>query len=185
MFKELDISDRLRMLMTHEKMTVADVAAAAGVSKSAMEKYLAGPSSPRAIAIASLCTSLGVSVEWLLFGEGDDDRLKNRDLATRVVFQLLQDLKSPGPMRDQFEQSEPGSPEFNAFAFSLATERAEELGGKLGDSRQRALRAATAGLKDAAKLHQEKLDAQQAVPGGGKDALRRFRNQLRRSPRDK
>lgn len=173
------------MLMTHEKMTVSEMAAAAGVSKSAMEKYLAGPSSPRAVAVASLCKSLGVGVEWLLFGDGDDDRLKNRDLATRAFFQLVQDLKSPGPMRDLFEQSEPGSPEFNALAFSLATERAEELGGKLGDSRQRKLREAAAGLKGVAKLHQEKLDTQQPVPGGGQDALRRFRNQLLRPQRNR
>lgn len=40
---ELDISHRLRLLMMNHRLTVGEMAEHARVSKSAMEKYLAGP----------------------------------------------------------------------------------------------------------------------------------------------
>lgn len=67
----IDLSDRLRQVMRECGMTVAELAEAAGVSKSAMEKYLAGPSSPRAQVIARLCLKTGVTADWLLLGHDD------------------------------------------------------------------------------------------------------------------
>ena len=52
-YETLDLSERLRTVMAQYKLSVSELAEHAGVSKSAMEKYLAGPSSPRATAIAS------------------------------------------------------------------------------------------------------------------------------------
>lgn len=73
---ELDISERLRLMMRERKLTVAGMAQAAGVSKSAMEKYLAGPpgpSSPRATAVASVCQELSASANLLLFTTPNDE----------------------------------------------------------------------------------------------------------------
>ena len=52
---DVDISERLRELMLQRKLTVAELANKVGVSKSAIEKYLAGPSSPRAATIVAIC----------------------------------------------------------------------------------------------------------------------------------
>jgi transcriptional regulator with XRE-family HTH domain len=149
-FRELDISSRLRVLMAEDKLTVGELAAAAGVSKSAMEKYLAGPSSPRATAIASLCANLGLSVEWLLFGYADNDRVRIRNLGFGALFQLMQDLKTPGDLRDAFERAKLGSKEFSLFAVDLASERAEELGGDLWNMRKNAMRGAAQGYVEVA-----------------------------------
>jgi transcriptional regulator with XRE-family HTH domain len=139
-FDDLDLSDRLRLVMTVEKLTVSELAQAAGVSKSAMEKYLAGPSSPRATAIASLCANLGLSVEWLMFGYSDNDRLRIRDLAVGTLFQLLQDLKTKPELRSEFDRLEAGSREFTTFALSVASERAEDVATNLWEARKRSMR---------------------------------------------
>ena len=146
--EELDISVRLRMLMASEKLTVAELAAMAGVSKSAMEKYLAGPSSPRATAVASLAANLGLSLEWLLFGYSESDRVRIRNLSMSAMFQLLHDLKSPGEVRESFNALEVGSKEFNTFAIDLATDRAEDLGERLWNARKRAMKMAAAGFQE-------------------------------------
>lgn len=133
-FEVLDLSGRLRMLMASQKLTVAEMSQRAGVSKSAMEKYLAGPSSPRATAIASLCASLKVSADWLLFGVDDDLwRVQNSSLA--VIFALLEDLKRSGPLSDTFQALELGSHEWRNFTRELAFERAAELRNMVAQSR--------------------------------------------------
>lgn len=148
-FEDLDISVRLRMLMASEKLTVAELAAMAGVSKSAMEKYLSGPSSPRATALASLAANLGLSLEWLLFGYSENDRVRIRNLSMSAMFQLLHDLKSPGEIRATFNALEVGSKEFNSFAIDLATDRAEELGERLWNARKQAMKNAASGFQEA------------------------------------
>lgn len=148
-FEELDLSERLRVLMAVEKMTVSELSQAAGVSKSAMEKYLAGPSSPRATAIASLCANLGLSVEWLLFGYSDNDRTRVRDLAFSAMFQLIQDLKADPALRSAFESLESGSRELSAFAVNVASVRAEAVGTDLWNARKRDMREASEGVTEA------------------------------------
>jgi transcriptional regulator with XRE-family HTH domain len=148
-FENLDISGQLRMIMAAKRLTVAELARAAGVSKSAMEKYLAGPSSPRATAIASLCANLDLSVEWLLFGYSTDDAHRVRDLAMNVIFQLIQDLKNPGPTHDHFEALVAGSRDFNGFALEVASSLSHEIGTKLWKARRRDMRYAAEGAREA------------------------------------
>ena len=50
--------------------TLAQVAAACGLPKPTLESYLYQGAAPRAGQIALLCKGLGVSADWLLFGEG-------------------------------------------------------------------------------------------------------------------
>ncbi|WP_323005429.1 helix-turn-helix transcriptional regulator [Pseudorhodobacter sp.] len=149
-FQELDISDRLRFLMTSEKLTVGELATAAGVSKSAMEKYLSGPSSPRATALASLAANLGLSLEWLFFGYSDNDRQRIGNLAMNALFQLMQDIKQEGPFRDEFARFEFGTRDYTTFALTVANERAEELGQKLWDARRKSMREYANGLRQVA-----------------------------------
>lgn len=137
--ESVDISDRLRLLMTTRKMSVIELANSAGVSKSAMEKYLAGPSSPRATAIASLCLNLGVSSEWLLLGRPDENQYLLRSVATSVIIALLQDIKQPGTLREQFLGLESGSSDWRHFCFFLGDERACDMINQIASDRQKRL----------------------------------------------
>lgn len=143
----LDISERLRVIMSSYKLSVADLAGHAGVSKSTMEKYLAGPSSPRATALASLCASLQVNAEWLIFGHADDDIRRIQQIGTHSITALLQEIKQPGPLKDEFEAHELGSSEWRLFSLNLGAERAHELASLVNDRRKKALKMAADGYR--------------------------------------
>lgn len=96
---EIDISERLRSLMREHKLTVSEIAKIAGISKSAMEKYLAGPSSPRATAIVSICRELRASADWLLLGKPDGQESTRRAVHT-VLYQLV--MKQRGKTVEPF-----------------------------------------------------------------------------------
>ncbi len=145
-FRDLDISERLRMVMVTDKLTVSQLADAAGVSKSAMEKYIAGPSSPRATSLASLCANLGIGLEWLVFGPADNDYLRVRGYVFSELFQLMHDLREEGHLRSRFESCDPGSREFRQFATDEATKRAEEIGAKMAKRRRLAMSDAAKGF---------------------------------------
>jgi transcriptional regulator with XRE-family HTH domain len=49
--------------------TVAAVAQACKMKQPTLETYMRGHSLPGALAIACLCKGLGVSADWILFGE--------------------------------------------------------------------------------------------------------------------
>lgn len=87
---DLDISERLRALMRDHKLTVAEMAKVAGVSKSAMEKYLAGPSSPRAAAIVEICEKLATSADWLLLGQPNEEEIIRRGIHSSMYQILMQ-----------------------------------------------------------------------------------------------
>lgn len=142
---EVDISERLRLLMMHHKKTVADMAAHAGVSKSAMEKYLAGPSSPRATAVASLCVALEVNAHWLLFGEPDNDLLIIKSAVGEVVIALLNDLKQDTKLAGEFVAEEFGSSEWRMFTWETGDTRAREAVELITERRKNALKDAVSG----------------------------------------
>lgn len=123
----VDISDNLRELMKVHKLTVADMAGRVGVSKSAMEKYLAGPSSPRAATIRAICLEFDVDAEWLLFGY----KLRLSPIlmsASYSTFQaLINELKQPNPISEKFSEIEWASSNWRQFVSDVASERAEEL----------------------------------------------------------
>lgn len=148
-FETLDLSDQLRMVMATERLTVTQMAEAAGVSKSAMEKYLAGPSSPRATAIAALCTNLGLSLEWLLFGYSDNDWRRVRDTAFMSFMNILQDIKQDPQTAARFATMDAGSKEFMNFAIEVATSRAESLADQVKALRQKAMQDHAAGVREA------------------------------------
>lgn len=122
--EELDLSFMLRTVMAARGLTVQDMADMAGVSKSAMEKYLAGPSSPRAVAVASLSRALGLSADTLMFGEIDPNVELAYELAFRELASLVEDLKTDPALAPKFAALEPGNEAFAAFVRNVAFERA-------------------------------------------------------------
>lgn len=146
--EQLDISERLRWLMTEHKLTVVELASHAGVSKSAMEKYLSGPSSPRATAIASICMSLNVNAEWLLFGRPDTDLRLVQDAASSVIIALLNDLRVDAELQQGFQIHATSSQEWRMFTWELADLRAIEVVSLLISKRQKQLEFTKAGLEE-------------------------------------
>ena len=134
---ELDLSERLRELMRTHGLTVGEFATLAGVSKSAMEKYLAGPSSPRATAIASICQNLGANAQWLLMGIPDDDLLIVRGVIEDALSDILNELKQGGEVAEPFRQLEFGTREWRTFNYELTFSRAREAIDRIEAARER------------------------------------------------
>jgi transcriptional regulator with XRE-family HTH domain len=72
---------RARILSTIEAnpdMTVRSVSLAAGLSDSALHKFLSGATESITLkTLEKLADALGVDARWLAFGEGDPDRATN------------------------------------------------------------------------------------------------------------
>ncbi len=144
--KDIDISERLRFLMARHRITVSEMAANAGVSKSAMEKYLAGPSSPRATAIASLCVALEVNAHWLLFGEPDNDLSIIQRAVEEVVVALLNELKQDTALADDFLREIFGTTSWRMFTWDTGNTRAGEAIQMITRTRQKDIEDAASGL---------------------------------------
>ena len=121
---EVDISTILRQVMAVRRLSVSDLATAAGVSKSAMEKYLAGPSSPRLVSLIALSNALKLSLDMLVFGEIDPHEELLYGIALQQFLSIITDLKSDPELAQRFASIEGGSKEFSSFARNLAHERA-------------------------------------------------------------
>lgn len=119
-FESLDISRWLRLLMVNHRLGVKDLADMAGVSKSAMEKYLAGPSSPRATAIASLARRLNVPADFILFGELKIEEALLFEEAHLAMTRFLRDLFTA----EELSGLEVGSKDWMSKAEMLAFDRA-------------------------------------------------------------
>lgn len=133
--------------MARHRITVSELAANAGVSKSAMEKYLAGPSSPRATAIASLCVALEVNAHWLLFGEPDNDLTIIRRAVEEVVVALLSEMKQDTALADDFLREEFGTTSWRMFTWETGNTRAGEAIEMITRARQKAIQDAASGLR--------------------------------------
>lgn len=66
-----NVSYRLRALRDDNGLTVADMAERTGIPKRTLDKYMlrSNPSLPGFDALISLSKGLGVSLDWLVFGE--------------------------------------------------------------------------------------------------------------------
>ncbi len=60
----------LREAMQSRNITQSDLATKAGVSQGAISRYMNGKASPKAEELHRLSTALGVTMEWLLTGDG-------------------------------------------------------------------------------------------------------------------
>lgn len=123
----LDISHQLRTIMAARGLTVHDLATMAGVSKSTMEKYLAGPSSPRLVAVASISKALEISLDTIVFGEFDAHVELARQLAFKGFANMLNDLKENPELMERFLGAERHSDEFADFVRNLAYEKSGQF----------------------------------------------------------
>ncbi len=123
----LDLSFILRTTMAARGLTVSQLAGMAGVSQSAMEKYLAGPSSPRAVTIANLSWELKLSADLLMFGEIDPHVELAFQLAFKAFANLIEDLKRDPSLAYEFSRHDSDSKEFSEFARDLAFMRAADF----------------------------------------------------------
>jgi len=121
---EVDISTRLRQIMAVRRMSVSDLAIAAGVSKSAMEKYLAGPSSPRLVTLISLSKALKLSLDMLVYGEIDPHEELLYGIAFQQFTSVISDLKTDPSIARPFLELDAGSKAFSDFVRDLAYQRA-------------------------------------------------------------
>jgi transcriptional regulator with XRE-family HTH domain len=134
--QEIDLSIILRQIMAARRLSVAEVADAAGVSKSAMEKYLSGPSSPRLVALASLSRALDLSMDRIVFGEIDPNEELVFTIAFREMRMLISDLKSDGALWDTFSGLEARSDALSDFAHELAYVRAVQMRNRFREHRR-------------------------------------------------
>lgn len=72
----MDIRDRIRATIARNPgMTVRSVSLAAGLSDSALHKFLSGATDSLTLkTVDKLADALGVDARWLAYGEGDPER---------------------------------------------------------------------------------------------------------------
>lgn len=124
---KLDLSSTLHAILAARSLTVGQLAEIAGVSKSAIEKYLAGPSSPRAVTVANLSKGLGLSADTVLFGQIDPHVEIAYEVAFRAFADLIKDLKACDSLGQQFTALDANSSAFADFVRNLAFERAGQF----------------------------------------------------------
>ena len=72
----MDIRDRIRSIINENpEMTVRSVSLAAGLSDSALHKFLSGATDSLTLkTVDKLADALGVDPQWLAYGEGDPEQ---------------------------------------------------------------------------------------------------------------
>lgn len=98
----MDIRDRIRAVIAdNPDMTVRSVSLAAGLSDSALHKFLKGSTDSLTLkTVGKIAMALNVDEQWLVYGEGDPERAsslanlfdkvaeKDRDMAVRFLESL-------------------------------------------------------------------------------------------------
>lgn len=70
----MDIRERIRAVIDRKGLSVRKVSLAAGLSDSALHKFLSGSTnSPTLETVDKLADALGVDPRWLAYGEGDPE----------------------------------------------------------------------------------------------------------------
>ncbi|WP_162497499.1 helix-turn-helix domain-containing protein [Roseovarius dicentrarchi] len=136
--------------MRGHRLNVSEIAKLAGVSKSTMEKYLAGPSSPRATAVVSICQHLGANAHWLLFGMPDEGLRIVHSAVEDGFVDLLNELKQGGSILKPFTDKEFGTKDWRLFTWELADQRARETVERIVLERDKALDEQQQGIRTAA-----------------------------------
>ena len=117
--------------MLNHKMSVSELATIAGVSKSAMEKYLAGPSSPRAVALVNISNALKVSLDWLIAGQTTHDvqveYVALTSTARHVILDYTKHLVSKPELLLEVQQLESGQRHGKLVLLTAAQNAANEI----------------------------------------------------------
>jgi transcriptional regulator with XRE-family HTH domain len=75
----MSVKIRLRQFIDTEGMKIVEAAERSGIPYRSMQNYLSGDRDPGVDALTAMNTRLGVSVDWLLTGEGDRHRSTGTD----------------------------------------------------------------------------------------------------------
>ena len=66
----MGINDRIRMAIEARELSLKEAAKACGLSYSSLQNWVGGIREPRPEALIALGSHLGISIDWLLTGEG-------------------------------------------------------------------------------------------------------------------
>jgi transcriptional regulator with XRE-family HTH domain len=93
----MSVKNRLREFLSDEGLKITEAAEKSGIPYRSMQNYLSGERDPSVEALTAMNTRLGISVDWLLTGEGGKRRGMVVGLATEtplegVVLSLLRQL---------------------------------------------------------------------------------------------
>lgn len=87
-----DVAERLRQLQEERRLSIAEMAEAAGISKNSLQNYMRrnNPQKPGLDAVSKICSGLAVSADWLLGLGGQMARSSeagsNVETAAKLVF---------------------------------------------------------------------------------------------------
>ena len=107
----MSINERLKLVCQEKELNIKGLAEITGIPYRTVQNYLNGDREPNAEGLTTLCTRLGVNINWLLTGEGehfinsnprvvtiDDDEHTilsiYRDCSQMGRFVILQSIKS-------------------------------------------------------------------------------------------
>lgn len=69
-YEKMSIASRLRSVIDDKGMSIKEASEVAGIPYRTLQNYLLGEREPNAKAMAAIRTHLGISLDWLLTGEG-------------------------------------------------------------------------------------------------------------------
>lgn len=69
-YEKMSIAARLRSVIDDRGMSIKDASEVVGIPYRTLQNYLLGEREPNAKAMAAIRTHLGISLDWLLTGEG-------------------------------------------------------------------------------------------------------------------
>lgn len=96
----MSIATRLREVLDDKSLSIKDAAEMVGIPYRTFQNYLLGEREPNAKAMAAIRTHLGVSLDWLLTGEGTMYPLQSSSLGgqntTRQEEAILELYRSLG-----------------------------------------------------------------------------------------
>lgn len=70
LYEKMSIAARLRSVIDDRGMSIKEASAVVGIPYRTLQNYLLGEREPNAKAMAAIRTHLGISLDWLLTGEG-------------------------------------------------------------------------------------------------------------------
>jgi len=93
----MSVKTRLRQFLEIESLKITVAAEKSGIPYRSMQNYLSGEREPGVDALTAMNTQLGISVDWLLTGEGRMRRGETTEMATETpresaVLALLRQL---------------------------------------------------------------------------------------------
>lgn len=69
--EQMGIKNRLKQIKDTKRLNLKEFSEVSGVSYRSLQNYLSGEREPNVAGLLSLCTHMGVNINWLLTGEGE------------------------------------------------------------------------------------------------------------------